>query len=226
MQETNTPEEQVTFVDNYDSTLRELAEFLSENLPVGTRSSDEERLEAFLKGETTRDSFHFEVERDTVDGRVSCTFEASIQRMLKRYERDTDSEGNKWTEALCVQCSINHPCWGNSNLVVSQARIDLFQELVNLGKKVEHRFDYEVRQLIQTKAQIEEFKLQAERANKVLALTLLARDSCKNMRVNVDRVVSNYTGFDLNGLENTFELIGKSYHVKCIDNKIVIARTR
>lgn len=169
-------------LDNYNSTVRALTQFLIANAPAGAER-EIARLQSTL-------------DADEVPNYISLEFrpvqdvQASLYVSLGKWggKRIEDEEGNVWYQYE-LTCEVSWPTWGSSDVATCQRRLALMTEVTRFAADVQSRFNEPVLHLSQTKAKREEqarhFATQAARKR----VETLMRNNIKGLRVGQERRV-------------------------------------
>ncbi len=191
-------------LDNYDSTVRELTEYLIANAPPGAER-EVGRLQYTLDNNDLPGYISLEF-RPTQD--VSCTLYVSLGKFGG--ERIDDEEGNTWYKYL-ITCEVSWPTWGSSDVTTSQRRLAVMTETTRFAAEVQARFGAPLLRLTTTKAQREAAHAQVAVHQSNLRVLKLVSANRKGMRVGQERRVEA-EGPDLVPLGTVeVDLLGRHY---------------
>lgn len=174
-------------LDNYDSTVRALTQFLIANAPVGAER-EISRLQATLDaGEVPNYlNLEFRPEQD-----VHCSLYVSLAKYGGT--RIEDEEGNLWYKYE-LTCEVSWPTWGSSDVVTCQRRLALMTAITRFAAEVQVKFNEPLFHLSQTKAQREEAKARAANVDTTRRVMRMIEVNAKGMRVGQERTI--YSGVD------------------------------
>lgn len=169
-------------LDNYDSTIRALSQFLIVNAPAGAER-EVARLQATLDagGVPGFISLEFRPEQD-----VQASLYISFGKWGGKHIED--AEGNSWYE-YNLTCEVSWPTWGSSDVVTCQRRLALMTAICRFAAEVQAKFNEPLLHLSQTKAQREEAKENTRRSLAMRRVEALVRNNAKGMRVGQERQI-------------------------------------
>jgi hypothetical protein len=173
-----------THIDNYETTLAGLREYLFQNAPAGLREQDK----AQLTNASGRDYFSLEFRRDGEDARSEATLYIRVER--PSYDREEDSEGNMWAKYR-INAQPSWPSWGSMDANIAQKRLALMTEVASFAVAVNAMFAYDIWQMIQSKTERDEFQKsqEARKLETKVQQLVMSMAERKNMRLNAERTI-------------------------------------
>lgn len=152
---------EVTYTDNYDSTLKALLDFIVANAPASLRPKDREALLIRQEACARPGSHYLELRQvfnegsaDETDARADVTIALDSPWNTRRL---TDSQGNMW-RASELRVTVNYGSHGSAAPEVVERRLAIIQEAVQFAKLVASSFQEPVWSLLATVEELEEQK--------------------------------------------------------------------
>ncbi len=179
------------YTDNSQQIMKDVAQFILDNAPSGMPLYNLTKLQSVVNGKCDSDYLYIEFKSNVSDA-ASTNVTLYVRRTIMRgglSPYKMDEEGNEWAVGL-VTTEVSWPCHRSADVTSCKSRLEFYGSIVSLAEEIEKQIGgTTVYELVRTKAQREEEKVQRENAKNVQAvLKVIECDSVrKHMRVGADR---------------------------------------